>query len=72
MGVKSFGLVHCLLEDELRQRCTVNFEKLTIAVNLESERKQNLRWTSLIQIEGGRDFKVMDVLPNSEINHQIQ
>lgn len=61
-----------MLEDELRQRCTVNLEKLTTAVNLESERKQILRWNFLIQIKGGRNFKVTDVLPKSEINQQIQ
>ena len=40
---KTLASFYCLLEDELRQRCTMNFEKLMMAINLECERKQILR-----------------------------
>lgn len=71
-GHEKTGFVHCFLEVELKQSCTLIFEKLMIALNLESKRKQILRWNFLIQIRGGRYFKVVDVLPKSEINQQTQ
>lgn len=39
----SGGLIHGLLEDELRQTHIMNFDKMTIAVDLESKRKEILK-----------------------------